>query len=106
MFPELDSMTIAPGLIAPVSMPCLMMFKAGLSLVLPPGLSDSNLAHTRNPVPAKIRLNLTSGVRPMAARIPSFMMLITLRKTVCELNDQVAIGVDRKVPNQLDQEVR
>ena len=79
MFPELDSMIVVPGLIAPDSIPYLMILRAGLSFVLPPGLSDSNLAHTRRSESAKRRFNLTSGVRPMAPSIPSFMLFFARR---------------------------
>jgi hypothetical protein len=71
MFPELDSIMTVFGLISPVSIPCLMMLMAGLSFMLPPGLSDSNLANSRKWMPPMTFVSLTNGVLPTADKMPS-----------------------------------
>src|SRR6266700_3008318 len=73
MLPELDSTTTVPRRIRPCSIPCLMMFRAGRSFVLPPGLRDSSLAYNRKGISPNTRCNLTRGVLPMAERILSFI---------------------------------
>src|SRR5215217_4940408 len=50
-----------------------MMLSAGLSFMLPPGLSPSSFAKSRKGKSGKIRVNRMRGVSPMAERIPSFI---------------------------------
>ena len=75
MFPLVSSTTICPARRLPLFSASSSMFRAALSLTLPPGLKNSSFARMRgpSPFPPLNRSRATRGVLPIAPRTLSKM---------------------------------
>src|SRR5215218_3919218 len=71
MLPALDSMITVPGPICPEPRAAVRIARAGLSLTLPPGLSDSSLAKSWNSRSGSTLVRRIIGVLPIVERMPS-----------------------------------
>src|SRR6185436_7212228 len=93
MFPELDSMIVVCGVIAPLLMARLMMLMAGRSLMLPPGLKPSSFAYRLKGMSLKTLSSLMSGVLPIVDKMPRsiipprVLLWFVARELLCGFSD-------------------
>src|SRR5215217_1722833 len=83
-----------------------MMLRAGLSLALPPGFSDSSLAKRWNRTSPRTRDNLTSGVWPMADRMLSFITVFHLNLSAWPLRPLCLRGKRKTAETQKPHRLR
>src|SRR5437762_11823124 len=67
MLPLVRSITVSPFLMSPAFSASTIIRSAARSFTLKPGLADSSLTRTRQPVPAARRLSATQGVSPISS---------------------------------------